>query len=177
MVRRCCSARRCGSIACAGCAWRYSLHISRRIQAVHPRRLHTVAIGRSTYDPSEFRQKRKSIHNSVAYQRRRCSWWNDFGLWLWLTGDRLVGFAEFGSITPEEFECTFQRHGAVSACPIDIPFVRVEVYRAALMSSLPIAVEHGRYQALRIAIEPVALPVLPISPDTERVVQPMPVLL
>jgi len=113
------------------------------------------------------------MHNLISYQRRRCSWWNDFGLWLWLNENRLVGFAEFGSITPEEFSRAFRRHGAVSSHPTDMHAMREEVYGAALMTTPSV----GRYQAFRIAIEPVALPVLPISSDTGRIAHPMPILL
>lgn len=114
------------------------------------------------------------MHNLISYQRRRCSWWNDFGLWLWLNENRLVGFAEFGSITPEEFLRAFRRHGAVSGHPIDMHSIREEVYGAALMMTTPSV---GRYQAFRIAIEPVMLRVLPTSPNTVRVAEPMPILL
>lgn len=174
--RACCSDYRCCSIACATCTWRYSLSVTRRIIAYEPRSLHTVMIAGAASSPVEFRNRRKSVHNSIAYRRRQSRWWRSFGLWLWSNRGQLTGLVELDSVTAEEFSRVVQRHGAVSVRPIDINTIRIEVYKAALMLTPPDGTP-GRYQPLKIAIEPLRGSIFPISPETQRNIQPMPILL
>jgi hypothetical protein len=126
-------------------------------------------------DLSEFQRWRTSIHNAVCYRRRQCRWWRSVGVWGWWDGGLLRGVIELGSITSGEFTHAHQRHGSVRLRPIDIANVRVEVYESARLVARDM-IGAGRYQPVKIAMEPIA--VARLKPD--RIVPiccaPMPLL-
>ena len=152
MPNSCCSAHRCQKVSCPGCAWRYALHVSRRILACEPQRLHALTVERALAGPHEIDRLRRSAHNAVAYQRRRYRGWRSVGVWGWYGDADFHGIVELGSISTAEFVHTFRRRGEVRLRPIEIESLRSEVYGAALSVS---AEGKGRYQPLKVAIEPV----------------------
>lgn len=88
------------------------------------------------------------------------------------------GLVELGSITAIEFVSALQRQGDIHLRPLDTANVRTEVYRAARSASTVAGLDAtGRYQPLKVAIEPVTTtrkhPV-PIIDDV--MVEAMPVL-
>lgn len=177
MVRRCCSAHRCCSIACATCAWRYSLPVTRRILSSEPRSLHALAIAGAASSPAEFRYWRKAVRNALAYQRRRSRWWRSVGIWAWWDGLDLRGIVSLGSITTPEFMVTLQRHGEVHMRPIAIETVRAEVYAAAMsISAASFPKEPGRYQPFKIAIEPVTAAQRTVPTTGNILVEPLPII-
>lgn len=178
MVSHCCSAHRCGSIACATCTWRYSLVVARRILCSEHRSLHVVTIACAASLPGGVRRWRKSVHNVVAHQRRQCRWWRTFGIWAWCDGTGARGVVSLGSVTTTEFTIALRRHGALLARPIEVENIRAEVYAAAMsISSASAPRGAGRYQPFKIAIGPVATPVFPTSSNITRDVQPTAILL
>ncbi|MDX3806788.1 hypothetical protein ACXIUS_29400 [Bosea thiooxidans] len=137
-----------------------------------------MTIERLNCGRGEFQHWRKSIHNLLAYRRDQCRWWQSFGLWLWSNGNRLNGLVEFGSITNEEFVAAFQRHGMVGLRPIEITDVRVEVYKAVWSIALvEMEAQKGRYQPLKIAIEPVTVAVSTMPIVGNIMIEPQPVVL
>lgn len=76
-----------------------------------------------------------------------------------------------------EFMRALRRHGDVRLRPLDIENVRTEVYRAA-RSVLPVQRMDatGRYQPMKIAIEPVTLAMSTIPTIGRAVVEPQPVV-
>lgn len=178
MTRMCHSSSRCTSILCEACSWRYSLRIARRIQAHDPRQLHALQAASSIPGPSAFRSLRRSLHNSICYRRRHSRWWRRVGIWGWWDGTGLHGLVELGSITAIEFVSALQRQGDIHLRPLGTANVRTEVYRAARSASTVAGLDAtGRYQPLKVAIEPVTTtrkhPV-PIIDDV--MVEAMPVL-
>ncbi|PZR83209.1 MAG: hypothetical protein DI537_35280 [Stutzerimonas stutzeri] len=113
----------------------------------------------------------------MAYQRRRYRGWRSVGVWGWYGDADFHGIVELGSISTTEFLHTFRRRGAVGLRPIEIENLRTEVYTAACsVSTTPTAVGKGRYQPLKVAIEPVTTRKHPL-PDIEDVmIDAMPVL-
>lgn len=178
MPNSCCSAHRCQKVSCQGCAWRYALHVSRRIRACEPQRLHALTVERAIAGPHEIDRLRKSAHNAVAYQRRRYRGWRSVGVWGWYGDADFHGIVELGSISTIEFLHTFRRRGEVRLRPIEIENLRTEVYTAALSASATPAVGgKGRYQPLKVAIEPVATTrKRPVPVIDDVMVEAMPVL-
>lgn len=178
MVNSCCSAHRCEKVSCPGCAWRYALHVSRRILACEPQRLHALTVERALAGPHEIDRLRRSAHNAVAYQRRRYRGWRSVGVWGWYGDADFHGIVELGSISTAEFVHTFRRRGEVRLRPIEIENLRTEVYTAALSTSATPAVGgKGRYQPLKVAIEPVATTrKRPVPVIDDVMVEAMPVL-
>jgi hypothetical protein len=174
--RACCSGYRCCSIDCASCAWRYSRSVARRILAYEPRSLHAMTIGLSVSGPLEFFHERKSLHNLFGYRRRQSRRWRSTGLWGWWNGIGLHGLIELGSITATEFVSTLRHHGDVHLRPIAIEAVRTEVYRAAQSVSLSQRDAVGRYQPVKIAIEPVIVAVSAVPIFGSRMIPPMPMI-
>jgi hypothetical protein len=126
----------------------------------------------------EFRERRKSVHNVVAYQRRRCSWWHSVGIWGWHDGAHVHGIVELGSITPSEFTAGLRRLGDVRLRPLDIETVRTEVYEAARsVSTIQQGHAAGRYQPFKIAIKPVTSMALAKPLLGNALIVPMPMLL
>lgn len=173
--RSCCSAYRCSSIECASCGWRYSLSVARRILHYEPRSLHSTTITCAASSPAEFRRWRRAVHNAATYQRRHSRWWRSVGLWGWWSGVGLHGLVELGTITATEFISALQRQGAILLRPIAIETIRTEVYRAARSASRR-SDAAGRYQPVKIAIEPVsrAVSTVPIVDKTE--IEALPVI-
>lgn len=152
----CCSAHRCQKTSCPSCTWRYALHVTRRILACEPCSLHAVRMVRATSGPHDIIAMRRAAHNAIAYQRRRYRPWKQFGVWGWYVGGDFHGVIELGTISTTEFLHTFRRRGHIALRPIDCEDLRKEVYLAArLVSSITRPSESGRYQPLKIAIEPV----------------------
>lgn len=177
MIKSCCSTRRCCSIDCASCTWRYSLSVARRILACHPRSLHAATITCTASSPAEFRRWRRSLHNAVTYQRRRSRWWPSVGLWAWWTGNSLHGLVELGSITANEFVSALRRNGDVRLRPISIETVRIEVYRAAQSASPSRRSDAaGRFQPVKIAIDPVIMASSAVPIVDSRMIAPMPII-
>lgn len=177
MPNSCCSALRCEKVSCPGCAWRYALHVSRRILACEPQRLHALTVERAIAGPHEIDQLRKSAHNAVAYQRGRYRGWRGVGVWGWYGDADFHGIVELGSISTAEFLHTFRRRGEVTLRPIEIENLRTEIYAAALsVSATPIAGGKGRYQPLKVAIEPVTTRKRPVPVIDDVMVEAMPVL-
>lgn len=176
MPGRCSSALRCSSILCEACCWRYSLRIARRIQAHDPRQLHSLQITCSIAAASAFSQLRRSLHNSFGYRRRHSRWWRSVGLWAWWTGSGLHGLVELGSITGTEFASALRHHGDVRLRPIAIETVRTEVYRAGRSISTSLRDAGGRYQPLKIAIEPVMMAASALPIVGSRMIPPMPMI-
>lgn len=177
MLPPCTSAQRCCSLDCAACTWRYALGLTRRILACEPTRLHVVTIPGVAKSPHEFRRWRKAIHNVVAYRRRRSRWWRAVGLWGWWDGTGLHGLVELGSITATEFVSALRRLGEVSLRPLDSDNVRVEVYRAARSASAVSRIDvAGRYQSLKIAIEPVTVAVTMVPIVGSKMIEALPII-
>ena len=148
--------------------------MTRRIEAVEPRRLCAIALGRAISSFPDVGRRRRAIHNLVAYQRRRSAWWKSVGLWLWFNGSACHGVVEFGSVTAEEFGSAFRDHGPVDIRPIAAG-VRVEVYNSALsLDPLSAGAGVGRYQPFKIAISPVVAPTRRV-PTAPTVIAPMPI--
>ena len=175
--RACCSGHRCCSIDCASCAWRYSLAVARRILACEPRSLHAARIIRAASSPAEFGQLRKSLHNSICYRRRHSRWWRSVGIWGWWNGTSLHGLVELGSITATEFVSALQRQGDIHLRSIATEAARAEVYRAARsVSASQRSDAGGRYQSVKIAIEPVIVAASAMPIVGSRVIAPMPMI-
>ena len=173
----CHSWSRCSSLVCEACCWRYSLKIARRIQAHDPRQLHSVQIVGSIREPSAFWEVRKSLHNLFGYRRRHSRWWRGVGLWGWWSGIGLHGLVELGSITATEFVSALRRLGEVSLRPLDSENVRVEVYRAARSASAVSRIDvAGRYQSLKIAIEPVTVAVTMVPIVGSKMIEALPII-
>lgn len=151
--------------------------MTHRVEALQPRRLMAIAIA---YEPShlaDFRAQRKSIHNLISHQRRRSTWWGTVGLWLWRNGELLDGLVELGSVTEDEMATAFRRHGALTLRPIEAAGVRVEIYRAALSPlHLPVGPPSRRYQAVSIAISPVAVVQRAAPIADAAMLHPMPII-
>ncbi len=156
MTQPCSSAHRCARTSCEPCAWRYSLHISRRILAAHPRQLYVVTIEAFLHDPTAFRSWRVRLRNVVDHRRRACRWWREVGLWLWLGADgRVRGIVSLGAVTEEEFIEVIERRWPTTLRPIDVEELRSEVYFAVRPGIIFDTGPHqGRYQAIRLAVEP-----------------------
>lgn len=150
-VVNCRSAHRCNSSYCFACTWRYSLSQANRILSHQPRRIHAFNLTHISLGGAAFRQQRKSLHNSICYQRRQSRWWGGFGMWGWRNSAALRGIVILGSIPPPEFQRAVQRHGALELREIVPQAVREEVYRAACATS---SAESGRYQTVKVSIEP-----------------------
>ncbi|WP_306222527.1 hypothetical protein [Bosea beijingensis] len=130
----------------------------------------------SIADASAFSQLRRSLHNSFGYQRRHSRWWKSVGLWAWWTGIGLHGLVELGSITAHEFVSALRHHGDVRLRPIAIEAVRTEVYRAAQsISPFQRSDAAGRYQPVKISIEPVIVAAFAV-PIIANNVEPLPML-
>lgn len=178
MLASCRADHRCSSIACPACAWRYALHVSRRIQAVQSRRLYAVKIECPISCPYEFRLWRKSVHNALAYQRRRCSWWRGVGIWGWHDGTDIRGLVALDMITMTEFTLAFRRQGQLRLWPISDEDIRVEVYRAVQSIPTTLAEQRSaRYQSLKIAIAPMTTQKSSTHITPTFVIEPLPVLL
>lgn len=177
MLPACRSSSRCASVACEACRWRYSLRIARRIEAHGPRKLLAFEIACSTVDAAEFLRWRTSMHNIVAYRRRQSRWWRSVGIWGWWDGTSLRGIVSLGSITSTEFISALRRHGEIRLRPIGAENIRTEVYAAAMsISAASGPREIGRYQRVKIAIEPVIIAVKSMPIDSGMMVEAMPVL-
>lgn len=177
MPHSCRAAHRCSSISCAACAWRYSLRVSRRILALEPSRVHAVTIAGAASSQNEYRHWRKSIHNCVTYRRSSSRWWPSVGFWGWWDGIGLRGVVSLGSVTPSELTSALRRHGDVRLRLIAAESVRTEVYAATRSISTAQAAERvGRYQSVKIAIEPVIIATRSIPIASDVVVEPMPIL-
>lgn len=135
----------------------------------------TIAGAAST--PADFRYWRKSVHNTIAYRRRRSRWWRSVGIWAWWSGADLCGIIELGSITSTEFVSALRRHGEVRLRPVDIENARTEVYAAAMsVSALAGMGAAGRYQSLKIAIEPVTVTLCAIPIVGSMRIEALPVI-
>lgn len=177
MIKSCCSAHRCCSIDCASCAWRYSLSAARRILTCEPRSLHVATIACAASSPAEFRRWRKKIHNVFCYRRSRSRWWRSVGMWGWWDGTGLHGLVELGSTTQAEFMNAVRRHGGVRLRAIAIEDVRPEVYRAAQrFSPSQRGDAAGRYQPVKIAIEPVITAVRTNQISSQIEIEPLPAI-
>ncbi|HEV7334662.1 MAG TPA: hypothetical protein VGO06_01740 [Bosea sp. (in: a-proteobacteria)] len=151
--------------------------MTRRILTYDPRSLHAVTIELSFSGSLEFLDARKSLHNVIAYRRRQSRWWRSVGLWAWWNGSGLHGLVELGSITATEFGSALRHHGDVRLRPSAIETVRTEVYRAAQSVSPPrLSDAAGRYQSVKIAIQPLTMRKLPDPLIYDRMVDPMPAL-
>uniref|UniRef100_A0A9E8CMD4 Uncharacterized protein n=1 Tax=Bosea sp. NBC_00436 TaxID=2969620 RepID=A0A9E8CMD4_9HYPH len=152
--------------------------MARRILACEPRSLHAATITCAASSPAEFRRWRRSLHNLIAYQRRRSSWWRSTGFWGWWDGTGLRGIVSLGSITSTEFISALRRHGEIHLRPIEIENIRTEVYAAAMSVSVaPGVKETGRYQPLKIAVEPVTVAACGKPILRSGMIVPMPILL
>ena len=121
---------------------------------------------------------RKSAHNAVAYQRGRYRGWQHFGVWGWYGDADFHGIVELGSISTTEFLHTFRRRGELRLRPIEIENLRTEVYAAACsVEKASTAGGTGRYQPLKIAIEPVTSRKRHLEPIIDDMMdEPLPVL-
>lgn len=172
--RACCSAYRCCLIGCDACAWRYSLHITRRIVAVEPRRLYVAEIAGVASTACEFRTWRKAAHNALTYRRQQSRLWNSVGYWGWWNGADVLGVAELGSVATLEFISGFRRREAFRLLPIYPADIRAQVYTATRALSPSLDSESGRYQAVKIAINPTS--VRPLRTEAPPMIEPMPAL-
>jgi hypothetical protein len=117
------------------------------------------------------------MHNIVAYRRRQSRWWRSVGIWGWWDGTSLRGIVSLGSITSTEFISALRRHGEIRLRPIGAENIRTEVYAAAMsISAASGPREIGRYQRVKIAIEPVIIAVKSMPIDSGMMVEAMPVL-
>lgn len=113
----------------------------------------------------------------MAYQRRRSRWWRNVGVWGWWNGTDLHGIVELGSTPPTEFVSALRRLGEVSLRPLEIGTVRAEVYRAARSASAVSRIDvAGRYQSLKIAIEPVTVAATMVPIVGSRMIEAMPII-
>ena len=111
------------------------------------------------------------------YRRRQSRWWRSVGLWVWLGNGHVGGVVELGSITPQEFSYGLQRHGTVRLRPIDAANVRAAVYAAARSASMILAGERsGRYQSVKIAVEPVFTAIVSMQTTGSPIVEPIPIV-
>lgn len=77
---------------------------------------------------------------------------------------------------PIEFVSALRRQGEVRLRRLDIENVRVEVYRAArLDSAFPLSDAAGRYQPVKIAIEPVNVSASSVPIISSMIIEAMPV--
>ncbi|PZR78019.1 MAG: hypothetical protein DI537_42565 [Stutzerimonas stutzeri] len=87
------------------------------------------------------------------------------------------GLVELGSITATEFISALQRQGAILLRPIAIETVRTEVYRAARsVSTSRRSDAAGRYQPVKIAIEPVSRAVSTVPIVGNTAIEALPVI-
>lgn len=156
MQPHCSSDRRCYSIQCERCAWRYSLSTSRRILAAHPRRLFAITVAPTLAAWTNFRSLRIQVRNLVEYRRQQSRWWRDLGLWGWLGSDGLVrGIGSLGSVLEDEFLKSFGRRWPTTLRRIEVQDVRSETYFAMRPGIiLDTGPHHSRYQRVRVCIEP-----------------------
>lgn len=113
----------------------------------------------------------------MAYRRRSSRWWSSVGIWGWWSGTQLRGIVSLGSVTTTEFRHAFRRHGELRLRPIEGKNVRVEVYGAVRSIAATWADQRSaRYQSLKIAIEPVAVPVFCAPKVSNGVYEPMAIL-
>ena len=132
---------------------------------------------RAIAGPQDIERLRRSAHNAVAYQRRRYRGWRSVGVWGWYNDADFHGIVELGSVTTTELIHTFRRRGEVWLQPVKIEDLRAEVYAAACsVSKASTAGGKGRYQPLKVAIEPLTTRkrLIPVIDDT--MVEAMPVL-
>jgi hypothetical protein len=157
MAQSCSSVRRCYSLACEPCAWRYSLNISRRILAHDHRRLFAMSIQPNVAEIGEFSGWRTAVRNTIDYRRGECRWWRDLGVWGWLGADGSVrGIVSLGSVTEGEFCGVFGRRWPISVRPITPTNLRHVIYWEAMRPSVIVEAgpQQGRYQHIKITIEP-----------------------
>ncbi|MBL0406827.1 hypothetical protein JKG68_23055 [Microvirga aerilata] len=150
------SANRPYSVSCESCTWRYSLNISRRILTTNPRRLFAITFTPTLTSQADFRSWRIQVRNVLDYRRRESRWWRDVGLWGWLNADgHIKGIASLGAILEDEFLHAFGRRWPTTLRAIDEKELRNEVYFSVRPSMIFNAgPHHGRYQHLKLAIEP-----------------------
>jgi hypothetical protein len=154
MNNSCTSKHRCYSVSCESCTWRYSLGISRRIAATNPRRLFAVTLAPTLTSHTDFRSWRVQSRNLVDHQRRGSRWWRDLGLWVWLNADGHIKGIVSLSVLEDEFLRAFGRRWPTTVRAIDEKELRNEVYFAVRPSVIAQAKPTGRYQSIRLAIEP-----------------------
>ncbi len=156
MNARCSSDHRCYSVLCEPCAWRYSLNISRRVLAAHPRRLFAVTIAPTLSAQINFRSWRIQVRNLVDYRRQKSKWWRHLGFWNWLGSDGHVrGIVSLGSVLEDEFLRAFSQRWPTTLKPIDVETVRNEIYFAMRPGIVfDTGPHHSRYQQVRMCIEP-----------------------
>ncbi len=131
---------------------------------------------RAVPGPQDIERLRKAAHNAVAYQRRRYRGWRSVGVWGWYNDADFHGIIEFGSVSTAEFIHTFQRRGQIRLRPIEVENLRNEVYAAARsVATTPSGA--GRYQPLKIAIEPVTMKKHAVLSMEGVMIDAMPVLL
>jgi hypothetical protein len=176
MTLACYSTHRCLGTSCETCAWRYSLNISRRVLAAHPRRLFAVTFAPDLATQTHFRSWRIQVRNLVDHRRHDSKWWRDLGIWGWLGSDGLArGIVSLGSVLEDEFLRAFERRWPTTLRKIKVQDVRSEIYFAmrpgTIFESGP---HHSRYQRVRMCIEPSgkvssasALTEEPCGPDPE----------
>ena len=155
VVKTCSSAHRCASPCCQPCSWRYSLHVSRRVLATNPRRLFALTIHADIPGSVEFARWRVAVRNLLQH-RRASRWWNEVGLWCWLSADQNVrGIVSLGPVTETEFLTAFGRRWPTTIRPIEIKAVRQEIYFAIRPGVIRDLERWGaRYQPIRVTIEP-----------------------
>ncbi len=127
---RCHSAHRCARTACPKCAWRYSLHVTRRILAISTGPLYTITISPPERSPTTIPITRVQIRNSVDHLRRRYPLWRDFTAHLWLTQTgTLSGIVALGTLGPAEVQEKLGSRWSMALLPIAAEDLRVAVYR------------------------------------------------
>jgi hypothetical protein len=156
MKARCSSDRRCYSVLCEPCAWRYSLNISRRVLAAHPRRLFALTFAPTLAARTDLRSWRIQVRNLVDHRRQDSKWWRDLGVWGWLGSDGHVrGIVSLGSVLADEFLRAFERRWPTTLKPIEVGTVRNAIYFAMRPGIIfDTGPHHSRYQQIRICIEP-----------------------
>ncbi len=155
MKARCSSDHRCYSVLCEPCAWRYSLNISRRVLAAHPRRLFAFTIAPTLAARTNFRSWRIQVRNLVDHRQQESKWWRDLGTWASLGSDGVVRkVVSLASVLEDEFLRAFERRWPTTLRPIVEKELRNEVYFAIRPSVIAQVKSIGRYQSIRLVVEP-----------------------
>ncbi|HEV2603345.1 MAG TPA: hypothetical protein VGU24_06765 [Microvirga sp.] len=116
-----------------------------------------MTIDATLQGPTDFRSWRIQVRNLLDYRRRACRWWREVGLWLWLSADgQVLGIVSLGAVTEEEFIEAVGRRWPVKLTHISIEDLRSEAYLHVLRPGviLDTGPQGGRYQGIRVAVEP-----------------------
>lgn len=184
MEKRCSSANRCARIECNKCARRYARYVARDFLCTSTGPIYAITINAQISNLDTFRRWRTSAWNIVSF-RRRCRWWRDIAMRVWLTRDGSIrGVVALGSITESEFLTALGSRWPLALRQICPEALYDELYGVvhpdAIMAD---DLCHARYQPGQMKVRPRRARMEPISPALADVLacgpfdDPMPFLI